>query len=66
MNKIKQDKQQIKDRILRIPSIAQEAINKRKFTLGKCFPVEFLRKGRSLEDIENWKLVDVHLFYTAG
>jgi hypothetical protein len=41
MNKIKQDKQEIKDQILRITPIAQEAINKRIITLSKCFPVEF-------------------------
>lgn len=30
------------------------------------FPSGVFAEGQSLEDIENWKLVDVHLFYTAG
>lgn len=53
---------QAKDRVFRLSAIAQETINNRIIALSKCFPVEFQRKGRSLEEIEDWKAVEFRTF----
>ena len=60
--KTKRTDKQAKDRVFRLSAIAQETINNRIIALSKCFPVEFQRKGRSLEEIEDWKAVEFRTF----
>lgn len=60
--KTKRTDKQAKDRVFRLSAIAQETINNRIIALSKCFPVEFQRKRRSLEEIEDWKAVEFRTF----
>ncbi len=51
-----------KDLAHRLPAEQQEIINKRISAARDFFPVEFQRKGRSLDDIEVWKAVEYRHF----
>ena len=60
--KTKRTHKQAKCRVFFLSAMAQETIIQRVIALNKYFPVEFQLKGRSLEDIENWKAVEFRPF----
>lgn len=60
--KTSRSNKQAKDRVFRLSSSSQKTINERIMTCSKRLPEEFQRKGRSLNDLEDWKAVEFRTF----
>ena len=61
--KTKKTNRAAKDRVHRLLDDDIETINTRIEEGRKMFPMEFQRKGQSLNDLEDWKAVEF-LYYT--
>ncbi len=51
-----------KDRVHQLAESDLSKINQKIEDASRCFPIEFQRKGRPLEEIEHWKAVEFRTF----